>query len=201
MNSLQIKTQILEAGFFVETNTSAYDDFVGVVNALGTARGWTDVRVDPHARSLVKTEKAMALHNDCLFKGFIAWFCVTQDHESGQTVLIDTSDLSSFLNDTEIKDLENIYVHINGEGLTPIYRNNKFYYVPWALVRPTSPRLEATLLKLENYFEHKLTTAPIVVRLEPGQFLIIDDSRMLHGRLGLSKDSGRLLKRAWIEVA
>ncbi len=195
-----IKKQLLKKGFLLKKEVMSYDTFFEIANHLGTVKTWTDINVDHHSKALVKTIKPMALHNDCCFRGLVAWFCVEQDRECGETVLIDTVDLNEYFTDSEINDLGNIYVYIKGEGHTPLYRDKKVYCVPWAIVPPTSKTLNDVLLKFKKYLAYKQTKEAIYVRLEPGQSLFIDDNRILHGRPGLSEGSVRLLKRAWIEV-
>jgi hypothetical protein len=49
-----------------------------------------------------------------------------------------------------------------------------------------------------NFNEAVRDTKPILLKLEPGECLVVDNGRMLHGRTPLSNNSDRLLKRYWV---
>ena len=65
------------------------------------------------------------------------------------------------------------------------------YFTPWMTDGQSSPAFRKFIQALE-------ATPPLTLRLYPGESLLIDNGRILHGRSALGGDKDRLLIRRWI---
>ena len=143
----------------------------------------------------------MQLHTDHPRARWISWECVRQSSEGGYSLLKDTKPALDSLTAAEREELRalSIRTHVvfpDDMGAYPILRADGdgadwIYFTPWM----TDGQSSLAFRK----FTQALEATPILrLRLYPGESLLIDNGRMLHGRSALGGDKDRLLIRRWI---
>ncbi len=168
---------------------------------LGPVIQTTEITPRANAKAALATDKEMQLHTDHPRARWISWECVRQSSEGGYSLLKDTKPALSSLTAAERDELRSLSIrtHVvfpDDAGTCPVLRNdedgsNWVYFTPWMTDDQSSPAFRK--------FVHALEATPTVsVRLYPGESLLIDNGRMLHGRSALGGDKDRLLIRRWI---
>lgn len=172
---------------------------------LGHPLQTTEVRSDASSRSLVCSRRGLGAHTDHYRASYIAWRCEHASEHGGTTFVVDpfavldaldiqTTRLVSscrvmerriFADDPEDRPI----VETSADG-------RRIYFTFW-FARPTSPAQEQAV---ERY-RLALDQAPPVFaeRLQPGDLLVIDNRRLLHGREAF--EGPRHLTRVWISDA
>lgn len=164
-----------------------------------------DVVVDESATSLVKSQEELGAHTDHSRARYILWECRGQCAAGGTSVLVDAGAVLESLSDADRKALRHVYltehqVFRNDASRVPLLRTirgeDRLYYSFW-LVEDEVP--EESREALER-FQNALEAAPrIEIELEPGEILLIDNHRILHGRTAIeAAPSKRHLVRYWI---
>ncbi len=73
----------------------------------------------------------------------------------------------------------------------------KFYYSFWLLKEKMGLEERTAGKRFQQLIQE---TAPIKIKLQPSDFLIVDNRRILHGRTEIKGSQKRLLKRFWISA-
>lgn len=168
---------------------------------LGPVIQTTEITPRANAKAAVATDKEMQLHTDHPRARWISWECVRQSSEGGYSLLKDTKLALDTLTTAEREELRSLSIrtHVvfsDDTGAYPILRNDGdgsdwIYFTPWMTDGQSSPAFRK--------FTQALEATPILsVRLYPGESLLIDNGRMLHGRSALGGDKDRLLIRRWV---
>ena len=168
---------------------------------LGPVIQTTEVTPRANAKAALATDQEMQLHTDHPRARWISWECVRQSSEGGYSLLKDTKLALDTLITAEREELRSLSIrtHVvfsDDTGTYPILRNDGdgsdwIYFTPWMTDGQSSPAFRK--------FTQALEATPILsVRLYPGESLLIDNGRMLHGRSVLGGDKDRLLIRRWI---
>jgi 3-phosphoglycerate kinase len=71
----------------------------------------------------------------------------------------------------------------------------KIFYAPWLLPKNLAGEENNAIESLQQCIHASKKTS---IRLNPGDVVIIDNRRVLHGRAAISEHTTRHLKRAWI---
>ena len=168
---------------------------------LGPVIQTTEVTPRHNAKAALATDKEMQLHTDHPRARWISWECVRQSSEGGFSLLKDTKPALDALSLAERAELRShaIRTHVvfsDDTGSYPVLRNDGdgsdwVYFTPWMTNGQSSPAFRKFIQALE-------ATPTLSVRLYPGESLLIDNGRMLHGRSALGGDKDRLLIRRWI---
>jgi len=168
---------------------------------LGPVIQTTEITPRANAKAALATDKEMQLHTDHPRARWISWECVRQSSEGGYSLLKDTKLALDTLTTAEREELRSLSIrtHVvfsDDTGAYPILRNDGdgsdwIYFTPWMTDGQSSPAFRK--------FTQALEATPILsVRLYPGESLLIDNGRMLHGRSALGGDKDRLLIRRWV---
>ncbi|HEV3050010.1 MAG TPA: TauD/TfdA family dioxygenase [Longimicrobium sp.] len=200
-----IREAVQEQGFYYMEG--APPEFLDEVLAgLGTVIQTTDVSVKGEGARLVTSDQALDVHTDHYRADLITWHCVEQSDEGGVTVLVDAEVAYSTLSAGDQRALERIMltehrVFPDDPGSHPLVsvRNGrrKFYYSFWLVAEPQQAEEREALAA----FRAALAQTPRrQIRLRPGDILVIDNGRMLHGRTAIGGNKQRLLKRFWIHA-
>lgn len=140
---------------------------------------------------------------------YIAMLCVLADDDGGDSLLAHVDYVVSRLEPSEIELLRE-----------PVFPT-AFGFAPVLTGSASRPLIRFNLQELERFSDradHRMTEAHWAaarrverlaaqeaessrLRLEPGDCIVIDNRRLLHGRTELSATSRRLLKRLWIRSA
>lgn len=179
----------------------------GMFSLLTASLGYvvyeTDVSVRKESRGLVTSDKALDFHTDHSLVDYVAWFCITPDDRGGDTILADARNAFALLNDSDKKTLEAVMlkehaVFENDPGMAPLVSKYngalKFYYSFWLADRRMPPDCRRAF----DAFRRAVSRAPFHrFKLRRNDILIVDNSRILHGRMPI-KNPSRRLRRLWI---
>jgi|TARA_B100001741_G_C16443705_1_gene546902 gamma-butyrobetaine dioxygenase len=186
-------------------------DIEDVITQLGFIILENDVLVQQHTPALVTSSERLPPHTDHHLSHYILWHCLVQDQRGGHSIMIDglrvfslmPSDVQEILRTIHLKEH---LVFKDDVGYHPlIYETplgDRIYYS--VLFEPTAFWLvnEDLSIKQQEAFdtfnEAVRFAKTIQLKLKPGECLVIDNRRMLHGRTALEDNSNRLLKRYWI---
>jgi hypothetical protein len=165
----------------------------------------TEINYEKGNSRLLKSSRAMDLHNDHQGARYIAWQCLSQSAFGGESLLLDAHNVLASFTEEELLCLEKVMVisHAVMDGdryLYPLLKrrggHTQVFYAPWMLMEMKSYKEDAAVSKFKQLIARSQT---IEIKLSEGDWLIIDNHRMLHGRKGFEPDAGRLLKRYWIK--
>ena len=168
---------------------------------LGPVIQTTEITPRVNAKAALATDREMALHTDHPRARWISWECIRQSSEGGYSLLKDTKPALDSLSCSERDELRalTIRTHVvfsDDTGAYPVLRNDGdgadwVYFTPWMTDGESSPAFCKFIQALE-------VTPTLTLRLYPGESLLIDNGRILHGRSALGGDKNRLLIRRWI---
>lgn len=168
---------------------------------LGPVIQTTEIAPRANAKAALATDQEMQLHTDHPRARWISWECVRQSSEGGFSLLKDTKPALDSLTEGERDELRTLEIrtHVvfpDDTGAYPVLRKDGdgsdwVYFTPWMTDGRSSPAFRKFVQALE-------ATPTLSIRLCPGESLLIDNGRMLHGRSALGGDKDRLLIRRWI---
>jgi alpha-ketoglutarate-dependent taurine dioxygenase len=168
---------------------------------LGPIIQSTEITPKANARAALATDREMALHTDHPRARWISWECIRQSSEGGCSLLKDTKPALDSLTADERRELQTLSIrtHVvfpDDAGAYPILRadgdgTDWVYFTPWMTDGQSCPAFR-------NFSRALEATPTLSVRLHPGESLLVDNGRMLHGRSALGGDKDRLLIRRWI---
>lgn len=168
---------------------------------LGPVFQTTEITPRANAKAALATDREMSLHTDHPRARWISWECVRQSSEGGYSLLKDTKPALNSLTESERDELRTLSIrtHVvfpDDTGSYPVLRQDGdgadwVYFTPWMTDGQSSPAFRKFIEALE-------ATPTLTLRLYPGESLLIDNGRMLHGRSALGGDKDRLLIRRWI---
>lgn len=180
-----------------------YGAFREAITKLGSIIQRTDVRVRPESKAMVTSARALDLHTDHHAARYIAWYCHRQSDEGGVSLLLDARAAFDRLDTVHRDRLFNLHLHEHkvfrdDPGTWPFVMYEmerlRFYYSFW-LTNPSDRDDPA----YRAFQEVLATMPPIELKLRPGDALIIDNHRMLHGRRAIGGEGDRYLERFWIK--
>lgn len=176
-----------------------------LVDKLGYVIQEKNILVEEKYRKWSTSTKAMPLHTDHSRVDFVAWHCIEQTDKGGETLLSDASIVfnqlspnhKEILKKVELKNVQLFEKDLPFNPLMLIEENKtKFYFVPWLIKENESKEVEDALNELHTKLKENMVT----LRLEKEDLLIIDNTRILHGRNPITGLTDRLLKRYWIKA-
>lgn len=170
---------------------------------LGEVIHVTDVKVNPKSRALVTSARALDFHTDHPKADYVAWLCIDQADDGGETILADAEAAYLRMLPWERHALSGIRlrehkVFTDDEDCRPlvVVKNGepRFYYSFW-LVKDNLSSVQKDAL---TRFQRILPECRVAeIKLRPDDVLVVDNTRMLHGRRAFSGEK-RFLKRYWI---
>ena len=162
----------------------------------------TQVRQIKGAATYLCGHDAVPLHTDHPEARLVAWWCESQADRHGASVLADGNVVLSSMGD-QAEALLQVELHVPPQlprqvlRTAPVWSGRRLYYAPWY---PVSQATNAGRRALRTFgsllamgFGHKR------IRLQPGDLLVVDNARWLHGRDKLEQQNGRLLRRFWLQ--
>jgi hypothetical protein len=219
----EVRARLPREGYVHIDRALPEQTFTAAARRLGDITMRTDIRVDAAAddalrrardplhadRPSVYRAERLSYHTDTPMADVLAWYCVEQDAADGSSALVDTGDLARHFGAEELAAIERVRVRYRAGGDAghevfdeyPLLRANKVYYVPWLVSPDLDEDKRKLVARFDEYLATKDATAPIRIRLKPGEMLFIDNHRVLHGRSELSPDSRRHLIRLYIRAA
>jgi hypothetical protein len=198
--------QLEREGFAVLRAVAGPGDLERAMGALGVVVHRTAVELRPNVGTYLCKPGAVPFHTDHPDVEWIAWWCEAQDPTDGASLLVDARQLVRNLPLSEREKLRATLLPCPelGERSSGTSRrshpvvgpDDAIYFAPW-LAPPTDQEGAAwrRLVALVG------RTTPRRVRLQPGDALVIDNRRTLHGRGPISAASPRRLCRLWVSAA
>lgn len=197
IQSLQ-KTGILHLQNYDETMVSE------LLKTLGKVIQITDVKVSPHAKGLVNTERGLGFHTDHHKAKYILWHCLEQTDKGGESILINAREVYAQLTDNQKDILRKVNLHehkvfeddVESMPLVRMIENEPhFYYSFWLLEKEMKEEQKEAVQAFENALKNSSFQE---IKLQRNEVLIIDNQFILHGRKAILGSKNRYLKRYWI---
>ncbi len=162
----------------------------------------TVIQPNEKSQRLLAGSEYIAPHTDHIAANFILWQCNSQAAIGGDSILIDGyrilnnagKDTLDYLSAVQVNSHKIFYFD---KPSYPLFSKDSqvIYYAPFLCERPAGSKYLQALV----WFENQLSVADkIEIKLSEGDWLLIDNHRMLHGRNSFPADSGRMLTRYWI---
>ena len=173
-----------------------------VLSAIAQIVERTRVRQLDGATTYLCGHDEVPLHTDHPEARLVAWWCEAQAGRDGASVLADGQAVLSLMGD-RAEALKQVEQHVPPQlprqvlETAPVWNGERLYFAPWyPLVRATS----AGSVALE-FFKNLLAMGlgRRRIRLLPGDLLVVDNGRWLHGRDKLERRNGRSLHRFWLQ--
>jgi hypothetical protein len=173
---------------------------------LGKILSIDDVSLIAGSRRHVSNPGPIPFHSDGPAADVVAWFCIRQDEEAGESVLADAVPVLRGLTPADRAHLRSVRIpFFNHEnpgrpaGYCALLRGDheadwRVNYAPW-LLPEMGEEQKAAVAALDDALS---TVSATSLRLAAGQALFIDNWRILHARGALRLDSRRHLKRIWL---
>lgn len=193
--------QVRDEGWTIFESPSPEATRIAASHFAGKIGLTTQVTPRPNAKGALATDLEMELHTDHPRVHWIVWHCVRQSSAGGHSLFKDARAALERLDRATIRALRETtmgshQVFPGDQERYPVLRSqgdtrNWVYYTPWMRREGASEALDA--------FAAALAEVPTAqVRLEPGQVLVLNNARMLHGRTAIGGDRDRLLIRHWV---
>lgn len=201
METKDLKKEIVAKGYLhipyphsltIDEVTSQYGDLIFT----------TLIKENPQSTRLLSSNNYVDFHTDHIKAKYIAWQCQSQSANGGESLLLDglgiignaSVDLIEALQTVSVKSHRLFY---GDKPEYPLYtaESNILYYAPFLCDIPIGSKAKEAL----KWFQEQIARAPqIEIKLSEGDWLIIDNHRMLHARRSFETRSNRLLTRYWL---
>jgi alpha-ketoglutarate-dependent taurine dioxygenase len=206
---------------FTQEQLINYSEIFGTIMPQASKTGFVnidEIKYIPGEVPLALTNQTQPMHTDTNgkmnFPSITSLYCVNNAKIGGESLLVDGFDVYKFLKQKEPEGLEKLFapnaVTIFKGGQTferPVFikrPDNKltFIYSPYAGKIKCADALTEKAYRMIFGFCHSLKNQ-LVLKLRKGDFLLIDNTRILHSRRGFKTDvenqyeDVRLLWRLW----
>ena len=212
-----IRSELRNSGWCMFSPEDAELD--GFLSSLGRVISKIEVSPISESRSLVKSIHQMPPHTDHYLAKYIVWHCIRQDPLNGSSVMVDGIQLYKSLPKETQEVLDRIRLKLSpkhmrisrlllsedsdpGPKLQEFHpmisksdTDTRIFYQHW-MVEGILDQQEKTAF--QEYIAEVRNAKETRILLSPGECLVVDNGRMLHGRDSLSEDSNRLLIRYWV---
>ncbi len=192
---------------FVRLPAMSLHAYRSLASVLGDVVDETRVRLRPETSTYLCQPEAVPMHTDHPDAHYIAWRCEVEDADGCPQLLCDGRMILAALDPAVVDAL--------GEARLPArYRAGLqatecpvvswragapcLFFAPWVEPVSTGGMDAQALRRLRDAVQSHAAAYAERVLLRAGEVLIIDNSRMLHGRPALSPGSRRCLHRLWI---
>jgi hypothetical protein len=206
----QFREALLKNGYVWGKNQS-FEKFTALVSSLGTVFHTTEVRLQPGSTQYALRPEQFDMHMDNPDADYAAWYIRNDGGDAScPMVIADSREAVNSLPADVLHGLEQtetLYIDATTLKRLPIPlvardENGIYYarYFPYD-VRRIKPRDETQAAHIRA-LEACLASLPkMILPIETGDIVILDNRRMLHGRRQLRTDSARHLFRAWVNCA
>jgi len=184
----------------------SFEEFRSYCAGLGDIFFEADVRLGGERPRNFQLPQAIGFHTDHASAHTVAWYCVQPDADGGAMWLLDLAPITEALTSEELDALSRVRVPDNaiwskGGDIPLCVRNNghtDFHYVPWLSLKAPDTDAGSALSKLQKGIANAEKTDIITLDVQPGDAVIVDNHRVMHGRAAIRTESNRFLKRLWI---
>ncbi|EPW6429591.1 TauD/TfdA family dioxygenase [Vibrio parahaemolyticus] len=196
-----VEDELQQHGYCHLKQKLSFEQYVAINEQFGTVKTISDIKLNNESKLKFNKPESLSPHTDSPLVSTVAWYCIRQDPEVGSSVLIDCKPLIEAIPESTRAVLRKTHIGF------PLYKRFKTDTYPILKLDKTSDEIYYTRwLLLDNYSEKQLIALetleasisdakPIILRLEPGEALFVDNKRMLHGREDIPQDSPRYLYR------
>lgn len=201
MNATEIKKELTEKGY-IHIPFPNKLEVSKVSEILGRLLFTTLIKENPQSTRLLSSNQDVDLHTDHIKAKFIAWQCNSQAAIGGESILIDGLGALGNASEDLLNSLQNICVKshrlfFDDKPQYPLFTvgDKVLYYASFLCETPIGSKEKQAYAWFQEQIK---STSKIEIKLSEGDWLIIDNHRMLHGRKGFEKKSNRLLTRYWL---
>lgn len=199
MKATEIKNELKEKGYIHIPFPNRLDAST-VSEILGKQLFTTLIKENPQSTRLLASNQDVDLHTDHIKAKFIAWQCNSQATIGGESILMDGLGALGNASEDLLNSLQNIYVKshrlfFDDKPHYPLFSDKVLYYASFLCEAPIGLKEKQAYAWFQEQIK---STSKIEIKLSEGDWLIIDNHRMLHGRKGFEKKSNRLLTRYWL---
>lgn len=203
MQKQDIKDAIDVAGY-VHIADAGVVGLVDILDALGEVVHVEEIVRDERSKALVKSADGIAFHTDHHRARFIVWVCFAQSSDGGATLIVDGRHALSSLKEEQRQVLREVQlsehaVFRSDVGVHPMLVDDdgvmRVYWSLW-LAREDAPSEQR--LALDAFDAAVRGLRPTAIAWKPGDVVVVDNSRMLHGRTPIVGDGQRHLRRYWV---
>lgn len=184
--------------------------YLRALGRLGRVVQTEEVRLRPGAHAYVAKPGAVPLHTDHPDVDLIAWLCEAQDEIDGASRLLDMSPILANLDPTVRATLQRTELRCPPLSNGPPSESRwvleqrgervRFFLPPWiALVDGEDGASREAVDAVVRAVRTASSNGVMAVRLQPGQALVVDNGRVLHGRSAIAESSPRRLFRGWVQ--
>ncbi len=167
------------------------------------------IELRPGAHAYVAKPGPVPLHTDHPEVTYVVWLCERQDPSAGASKLLDARPVIASLTDEERHQLRSVRLacpplaggppSLSFPVLVAGEQHDALFCSPWLQSVDPSQQLALDAFR-ERLSAHAKLNA-FDVRMQPGDVLIVDNRRMLHGRDAIPERSPRRLYRVWVRVS
>lgn len=190
---MSARDQLARDGFVVQSLDEG--ESLAFVEGLGSVLDTTEVMLRPNAGTWLTSPEAIPAHTDHPCARWIGWLCRRQDPEDGASILVDGASVLDDLPPRDVEALARVSLVLRGAAV-PLLKPDGLFFAPWLDRRAPDRHAREVLASFVSMLEDKRYWQS--VRLKPGQLLVVDNGRWLHGRAALSSGSQRHLTRWWV---
>lgn len=174
-----------------------------VLGPFGNVVQVSQVRLDADVRSYLCDCGPVPIHTDHPAVTLVAWFCHAQDPVDGATVLLDSRPILARLGESARVDLRSTLLpypaldfNSNAGANQVLSGKSRVFFAPW--VNPLGTTSKPGYVEFSARLHAGVASRRIEVPLKQGDLLLVDNTRTLHGRRAVQKNSPRHLSRFWI---
>ena len=197
---------LAEAGYCWLRRNWTYEAFHDYCAGLGEIFYEADIKMGATRPRNYQLPAAIGFHTDHVSAHTVAWYCIRPDSDGGAMWLLDLKPAVDQLADDDQQALTRVRVPDNavwskGGDLPLRERNNghdKLHYVPWLDLKAPDDGARTALRRLQSNIAEAEKSDVIVLDVAPGDAVIVDNHRVMHGRAAIRPASDRYLKRLWI---
>ena len=197
MDIQEIKQKVENQGFY-HLRGSSQTLIDEIISSLGRTLYVTDIVEIDNGRILHSSHQ-MFMHTDYPIAHYVCWHCIQSAEIGGETMMIHIPSLFDKLPSEYQKSLKEIELKLNFMKETetyPFFKDDNFFYSPSLLTNNYTPPQQ---LAVEAFKRAVLKAEIQELKLESGDFLVLDNTKYLHGRRAFDSESKRYLKRFLIK--
>jgi hypothetical protein len=184
------------------------ESYFALANGLGEILSTEVIALRPGAHAYVAKPGRVPLHTDHPEVDIIGWMVEEQDADDGASVLLDTRPILAAMSDAQRTTLAGVLLECpllaGGPPVTsfPVLcgtqGNAAVFCSPWLRAAGGAPEHQAALDHFRAVLSASARSSSIEIRVQPGEVLLVDNHRVLHGRRAIGEMSRRRLQRVWI---
>lgn len=190
---------------FAKITAGSLDGFRSICGTLGRISQTIEVRLKPEETQYPYRPDPVPFHTDHPRVPVVAWYCVKQDVDVGENLIIDTRRVVADLSDHDRRALTGIQMRMMHRSETlPLLSLEPYqlYWLPVVVQEAAEAGTEterSAIAALQKALDAYVADGKAVsIRLAPGEALFVNNEVVLHGRNAIPRHSERFLVRAYV---